>query len=124
MFSPYHPFFDYLCLRKKEFRHSRRYGGYNSHSVLFVEVWRFQEDRSRDISLKIHDGDEVILDGNTGKVILHPNEEDLQFYRKEILQEESEIESLLQKRDEISITQDGKKVKISANIGLPVGFRV
>lgn len=60
----------------------------------------------------------AILDGYTGKLILHPTEATLQTYRmieQKKLSARAALESL---RDAESVTRDGRMITLSANIGL------
>jgi phosphotransferase system enzyme I (PtsI) len=62
-------------------------------------------------------GDEAILNGDEGSVILNPSDEDLDEYfikKKEFAERRKLLESL---KDSESETRDGFKVKISGNIG-------
>ncbi len=71
------------------------------------------------LSEDVHTGDEMILDGRTGKVILHPTDEEKRKYRELDFQiREWEQELLLLAHLE-SRTQDGAHVALRANIDLP-----
>ncbi len=60
----------------------------------------------------------AILDGYSGKLILHPSEETLAIYRK--IEEKKKIarNALESLRDAVSETKDGRSITLSANIGL------
>jgi phosphotransferase system enzyme I (PtsI) len=67
----------------------------------------------------IQSGDLVIVDGEQGRVIVNPTEEELKQYqqRKEaLLQEKEALRALV---DKPSITTDGRRVELAANIGTP-----
>jgi phosphoenolpyruvate-protein phosphotransferase (PTS system enzyme I) len=71
------------------------------------------------LSEEIRDGDEVILDGRAGKVIVNPSETEKERYRELDFQvREWEQELLLLAHLEPS-TQDGVAVALRANIDLP-----
>ncbi|HMO50821.1 MAG TPA: phosphoenolpyruvate--protein phosphotransferase [Kiritimatiellia bacterium] len=72
-----------------------------------------------DISVRVSAGEQLLIDGNTGVVLIHPSREQLERYgkvqasRKQIL---SELERL---KDEAAETCDGYTVALSCNIELP-----
>lgn len=66
----------------------------------------------------VHDGDSLVVDGNHGQVIVQPTELALREYtiRREIFQRfRGELADL---RDAPAVTQDGRRVRLHANIGL------
>ncbi|HEX2095043.1 MAG TPA: phosphoenolpyruvate--protein phosphotransferase [Longimicrobiaceae bacterium] len=72
-----------------------------------------------DLSEHVRDGDEMILDGRAGRVIVAPSEEDKQRYRERDFQiREWEQELLLLAHLE-SVTRDGYRIALRANIDLP-----
>ena len=72
-----------------------------------------------DLSDRVRDGDEIILDGRAGRVIIGPSEEDKHAYRERDFQiREWEQELLLLAHLE-SVTRDGYLVQLRANIDLP-----
>ncbi len=72
-----------------------------------------------DLSDRVRDGDEIILDGRAGRVIVGPSEEDKHAYRERDFQiREWEQELLLLAHLE-SVTRDGYRVQLRANIDLP-----
>ncbi len=73
----------------------------------------------RDVLRFIHAGDQVLLDGTEGLLILAPSAETLAEYeRREKIRDqiESGLEAL---RDTESATLDGRKIQLSANIECP-----
>ncbi|HEX2187779.1 MAG TPA: phosphoenolpyruvate--protein phosphotransferase [Longimicrobiaceae bacterium] len=72
-----------------------------------------------DLSEHVRDGDEVILDGRAGRVIVSPTEQEKHAYRERDFQiREWEQELLLLAHLE-SATRDGYRVQLRANIDLP-----
>ncbi len=65
----------------------------------------------------VHDGDSVIVDGDSGKVIVEPQPEIVQKYRMKLQEELEHWQILQKKRFEPAVTRDGQQVKILANIG-------
>src|SRR5690606_3731824 len=68
---------------------------------------------------EVQTGDEIILDGRSGRIILHPTEEEKRRYRDVDFQiREWEQELLLLAHLEAQ-TQDGTRIALRANIDLP-----
>ncbi len=61
----------------------------------------------------------LIVDGNTGAVIVNPDEETLQKYQQEVEKLKGVSERFLLVKDLPAVTVDGKTVEIAANIELP-----
>jgi phosphoenolpyruvate-protein phosphotransferase (PTS system enzyme I) len=73
----------------------------------------------KDISQRLQPGDQVLLDGNNGVVILNPSDQTLWEYGEIEVQLEHVQEVLTRLRDTVSTTADGRHVILSANIELP-----
>src|SRR5690606_36595293 len=69
----------------------------------------------------IKTGDELILDGRTGRVILHPTEEEKRRYLEIDFQVREWEQELLLLAHLESQTQDGVQIALRANIDLPGG---
>ena len=67
----------------------------------------------------LHDEAPIIVDGDTGTVILHPTEEVVREYRARKEQIESRDRALLATRELAAVTRDGVEVRLMANIDLP-----
>ncbi len=95
-------------------------GGRTSHSAIMARSLEIPAVVGlKDITSKIKNGDFVILDGESGEVIINPEEETKNKYIK--LKEEAE-----KKRNELKLlvgteskTIDGHIVELSGNIGTP-----
>jgi len=68
---------------------------------------------------KINSGDILIVDGNTGVVIVNPDEETLEYYRNEELKLKGISEQFLAVKDLPPVTLDGKRIEVSGNIEFP-----
>lgn len=69
------------------------------------------------------DGDEIILDGETGEIFLQPDESLKAEYEAKqavYLKEKEELKKYIGKE---TITKDGVKIETAANIGRPGGRR-
>jgi len=64
-------------------------------------------------------GDQIIVDGVEGKIILHPTAETIQFYRGEAQKMARETRKLRSLRDVPAITLDNVSIKMMANLELP-----
>jgi phosphoenolpyruvate-protein phosphotransferase (PTS system enzyme I) len=73
----------------------------------------------KDISQRLQPGDQVLLDGNNGVVILNPSDQTLWEYGEIEVQLEHVQEVLTRLRDTVSTTADGRHIILSANIELP-----
>jgi len=62
------------------------------------------------------EGKMAILDGYIGKLIVNPNEEEVETYRKRMEKEERNKELLLQLKGKETTTLSGKKINLYANI--------
>lgn len=65
--------------------------------------------------LKEEEGAHAIIDGFSGKLILHPSEETLERYREKQIAEQQKNEAVFN-LDLLSMTQDGRSIAIYANI--------
>ncbi|MBQ6131708.1 MAG: phosphoenolpyruvate--protein phosphotransferase, partial [Selenomonadaceae bacterium] len=68
---------------------------------------------------KIADGDPVILDGETGEILIRPSDEERDSYNDKIKKQEELKAHYAQLKDKPAITLDGKEVELVANIGSP-----
>jgi phosphotransferase system enzyme I (PtsI) len=73
----------------------------------------------KDLSERLQPGDNVLLDGTTGAVILNPSDQTLWEYGEVEVRLEQMAEVLTGLRDTVSTTSDGRHVILSANIELP-----
>ena len=93
------------------------WGGPTSHSVIMSRSLGIPSVVAlHDATVKIRSGDEVLIDGHSGLVVIHPNEERLFQYGRlaSVRRKLSEIyETVI---PEPSETKDGKAVALMANI--------
>jgi len=71
------------------------------------------------VTSRLTDQAPIIVDGETGQVILHPNAEVLEQYRERRLELQSRDRSLMETRDLGSVTCDDVEIHLMANIDLP-----
>lgn len=72
-----------------------------------------------DVSVRVSPGDEVLIDGHKGIVVIHPSRERLEQYGKIAEKRESIRARLTLLKSEPAVTQDGYHVMLSGNIELP-----
>lgn len=95
-------------------------GGKTSHAAIIARIMGIPTVVGlENITQKIKNNDTVICDGKTGKVLINPNEKQLSYYiqKKNRL---DEINNELKKQIGLpTISRDGFRVNLSANIGTP-----
>lgn len=97
------------------------FGGTTSHVAILARAMKVPMITGvKDALQKIESGDTCILDANTGKVFIRPNEELLDEYKREILQLDKKDEIFRSENEKQAITKDGFKIKLGANISLPL----
>lgn len=71
----------------------------------------------KNVTKVVKDGDLIIIDDNKGQLIVNPDENTVEEYKKLIQKLKEEKERLEKYKNEDSITPDGKKVEVAVNIG-------
>jgi phosphotransferase system enzyme I (PtsI) len=67
----------------------------------------------------VENGDTIMFDGDNGEIIINPEEEEIEKYRVQIKQNEKIKTKLSQLKGCESVSEDGIKVELAANIGTP-----
>lgn len=95
-------------------------GGKTSHAAIIARIMGIPTVVGlNNITDKIKNGDTVICDGKTGKVLVNPNAKQLFYFTKK-KNIEDEIRNELKNQIGLpSVTKDGFKVSLTANIGVP-----
>ena len=95
-------------------------GGKTSHAAIIAQIMGIPTVVGlNNITDKIKNGDTVICDGKTGKVLVNPNAKQLFYFTKK-KNIEDEIRNELKNQIGLpSVTKDGFKVSLTANIGVP-----
>ncbi|MFA6350265.1 MAG: phosphoenolpyruvate--protein phosphotransferase [Candidatus Omnitrophota bacterium] len=95
-------------------------GGKTSHTAIMAKSLEIPAVVGAEgATLKIKAGDIVIVNGNTGLIILDPDEDTLRVYRSESDKLRDITRKFLAQKDLPAVTKDGKTIEISANIELP-----
>ena len=95
-------------------------GGRTSHTAIMARTLEIAAVVGlNDITKKVKDGDYIVFNGDTGEVIVNPDEETKAKYTS--LKEEFEEyrKSLELLKGQASITTDGRHVELAGNIGSP-----
>ncbi len=95
-------------------------GGKTSHSAILARALEIPAVVAvKDLMELVKDGDSLILDGDTGIVIINPDETHRQVYetkRDEFLKNKKELEAYIGRP---TVTKDGVTVELVGNIGKP-----
>ncbi|PSL44022.1 phosphoenolpyruvate--protein phosphotransferase [Salsuginibacillus halophilus] len=95
-------------------------GGRTSHSAIMARSLELPAVvGTKEATTRVQHGDQVIVDGFEGIVIINPDENQLREYEKKqkaFEAQKAEWEKLV---NESSVTADGKHVELAANIGTP-----
>lgn len=68
----------------------------------------------------INEGDKLIIDGETGKIVVTPSAEELHFTREKLVQMKK-LQALTEELRDISCqTKEGTRIKVTLNAGLPI----
>ncbi len=95
-------------------------GGPTTHTAIMAKSFEIPAVvGAQNATLKIDSGQEIIVDGSAGIVIVNPGAEKIKEYEKKRDILRSKIDNLLKLKDIESKTKDGTKISIMANIELP-----
>ena len=95
-------------------------GGRTSHTAIMARTLEIAAVVGlTDITENVKDGDFVVFNGDTGEVIINPDEETKAAYaaKKQAFEEEKKALELLKGKE--SVTLDGRRVELAGNIGTP-----
>jgi phosphotransferase system enzyme I (PtsI) len=95
-------------------------GGRTSHTTIIARSLNIPAVAGLvDVMGRLSDEAPIIVDGQTGTVILHPTEEVLRQYRARKAEIQRRDEDLLATRELAAMTRDEVEIKLMANIDLP-----
>lgn len=95
-------------------------GGRTSHTAIMARTLEIAAVVGlTNITENVKDGDFVVFNGDTGEVIINPDEETKAAYaaKKQAFEEEKKALELLKGKE--SVTLDGRRVELAGNIGTP-----
>ncbi len=94
-------------------------GGRTSHTAILARSQGLAAVVGlEDLSARVRPGDRVILDGNTGTVVINPRESTLDTYKREIKQYKKLEKELLKLTAYPAQTLDERNIQLTANIDL------
>lgn len=95
-------------------------GGRTSHTAIMARTLEIAAIVGlNDATDQIKDGDFIVFNGETGEVIINPDEETINQYRKLKAKHDEEKEALKQLIGKASSTLDERHVELAGNIGSP-----
>lgn len=95
-------------------------GGLGSHTAIVAEALEIPAVVGTGPFLtELSGGDQVIIDGDNGVVILHPDEPTLAHYRQQVEQQRTFVTKLQSLRDLPAETADGVRIELLGNIEFP-----
>ncbi len=99
-------------------------GGRTSHAVIIAKSLGIPAIIGvKGLCNAIVDNDRIILDGDSGEVLLHPTDEGLTRMETRRAARESKLNALLRNRDLPAVTSDGVAVRLRANLEVPEELR-
>lgn len=106
-----------LLSRNKVLAFVTDHGGLTSHAAIISRSLNIPAVvGTHNSTAQIKDGDEIIVDGFYGYVIINPTSDQKEFFiskRKRLLDLQKELEEL---KDEKAVTKDGREIKLLANV--------
>ncbi len=95
-------------------------GGKTSHTSIMARSLEIPTVvGAKDITDIAKNGDFVIIDGKEGLILLNPSEEEIKTYTKKRKEYEEFKFMMKEMKGKESISKDGIKIEIAANIGIP-----
>lgn len=93
-------------------------GGKTSHVAIIAQTLDIPAlVGMKTVSQEVEDGDDLILDADQGLLLVNPDEETKEVYRKKIHDREEERARLEKVKEKEAITKDGKKIEVVCNVG-------
>ncbi len=102
--------------RSKVLAFVTRKGSTNSHTAILARTMNIPALVCTPLENDV-DGKIAVVDGNSGKIILDPEEDTVLLYEKLIKEEKERKELLLRLKGQKTVTKSGKEIKLYANIG-------
>jgi len=95
-------------------------GGRTSHTAIMAKSLEIPAVVGLEaVTSNVRDGSDIIVDGNRGIVVINPSKKTLKKYQLEKKRFEKFEQHLVKLKNLPAKTQDGKKIKLAANIELP-----
>jgi len=95
-------------------------GGKTSHTAILARAFEIPAVLGLStITSQVRSGDEIIIDGNSGKVIISPDQETRDRYVNRLKQWQKRESELLTLNELPAETRDGKLIQLFANVEIP-----
>lgn len=95
-------------------------GGKTSHTGIMARAMNIPSVSGiKNLYDKVEDGDFIIIEGNTGAIIINPSQDEINFYRDKKQRIDEEVRSLKNMIGKESLSKDGYKISIHCNIASP-----
>jgi phosphotransferase system enzyme I (PtsI) len=95
-------------------------GGAQSHTAIMARSLELPAVLGiPELLTRVKSGDPLVIDGYTGRVVIHPNRERLAQYERRSAEIEQEQKQLARLRKLPSMTTDGRRIGLFANLELP-----
>src|SRR4051812_2871311 len=95
-------------------------GGAQSHTAIMARSLELPAVLGiPELLTRVHSGDPLVIDGYTGRVVIHPSRERLAQYERRAVEIEQEQKQLGRLRKLPSMTTDGRRIGLYANLELP-----
>ena len=75
---------------------------------------------AREILDHVQNGQEIILDGSEGDIIINPSADDKKFYDTKLTEYKKELERLATLKNLPAVTKDGVHIELCANVGTDI----
>ena len=98
-------------------------GGWTSHTFILARELNLPAVTGlKGILRRVQTGDEIIVDGYNGKVILYPNKETTRKFKIEATHLQDINAEKIEKVKSQPVTLDGREITIRANVDLPASY--
>jgi len=95
-------------------------GGVTSHTAIIAEALGIPAVVGvKDATIEMNDGEELVIDGNDGMIIVEPTYDVKNDYLSKKLELEKKAFELKETAARSAITKSGKRIEVAANIGSP-----
>lgn len=96
-------------------------GGAESHTAIMARALNIPAVLGvGELMGAVTSGDTIIIDGEQGRVIVHPTQKTLDDYRQRAQAHQEKLDGLVHLKDKKAVTQDDVAINLCANVELPL----